>query len=560
MSTLYRKYRPQSFSEVIGQNHIKITLQHEIERNEIGHAYLFCGPRGLGKTTSARLLAKSINCENRQDGESEPCNKCSSCLDIMANRSVDIIEIDAASNTGVDNVRENIIESSRFTPTRSKYKVFIIDEVHMLSTSAFNALLKILEEPPHHVLFILCTTEVYKLPLTIISRCQRFDFKKVSSDNLFKRLEHIIKAENKQVDDEVIKRIVINSDGCVRDAESLLGKLLSLGDSITIEQAEIVLPKSDFGVIVEFLQFIAERNSTAAIELINKLVEGGVDLQIFTDNLIEFLRKILLIKVNEELDSLTFELSDENQRSAKMLAEKFAYAQILSMVELFLAVRRELPLASIAQFPLEVAVVQLNEEIVCQREDDFDDKSGSGSGGENIRSKIKNKIDNIAQQAKDRLDAVVAEKPIADIPAPKFVSQKIDEPVQSSEQASDSALSLDDVRKKWGNIIEKLLEKNYTLAALCKISQPLKCKDNGLDIGVKSKFYQDRINDMKNKKIVDDAVSEVMGLSVSVRGVICADLVPLEVEINEPVATSPSVAGAAPTVRLDAVQDVMNMF
>ncbi|MFA5047622.1 MAG: DNA polymerase III subunit gamma/tau [Patescibacteria group bacterium] len=561
MSSLYRKYRPQSFSEVIGQNHIKITLQHEIERNEIGHAYLFCGPRGLGKTTSARLLAKSINCENRKDGESEPCNKCSSCLDIMANRSVDIIEIDAASNTGVDNVRENIIESSRFTPTKSKYKVFIIDEVHMLSTSAFNALLKILEEPPQHVIFVLCTTEIYKIPLTIISRCQRFDFKKVSADNLFKRLEHIVKEEGKQIDDEVLKRIVINSDGCVRDAESLLGKLFSLGDKITLEQAEIILPKSDFGVVVEFLQFIAERNSTAGIELINKLVEGGVDLQIFTDNLIEFLRKILLIKVNEELDSLTFELSDENQRSAKMLAERFAYAQILSMIELFLVVRRELPLSSIAQFPLEVAVVQLNEEIVCQREDDFSDRSGGNvGGGENIRAKIKSKIDNITQQAKDRLEAVVGDKAVKDVPAPKFVSQLIDEPVVASELQNGPMLELDDVRKKWGNIIEKLLEKNYTLAALCKISQPLKCKDNVLELGVKSKFYQDRINDLKNKKIVDEAISEVLGFSVSVKGIICADLVPLEVEIKEPAVAGTSPAPATQAVRLDAVQDVMNMF
>src|SRR3989339_1919745 len=191
MSTLYRKYRPQKFSELIGQNHIKITLQHELERGEIGHAYLFCGPRGLGKTTTARLFAKAVNCVNRKDGESEPCNKCNSCTSIMTGNSVDMIEIDAASHTSVDNVRENIIENARFTPTSSKYKVFIIDEVHMLSISAFNALLKTLEEPPAHAIFILCTTELHKVPETIVSRCQHFDFKKVAPAEAIKRLKMI---------------------------------------------------------------------------------------------------------------------------------------------------------------------------------------------------------------------------------------------------------------------------------------------------------------------------------------------------------------------------------
>src|SRR3989339_1510562 len=176
---LYRKYRPKNFSDVTNQNHIKITLQHEIESNHLGHAYLFCGPRGTGKTTLARLLAKAVNCLDLKNNY-EPCNECDSCKEILEHRSLDIIEIDAASHTGVDNVRENIINNARFTPAKSKYKVFIIDEVHMLSISAFNALLKILEEPPKEVIFILCTTEVHKIPATIISRCQRFDFKRIS--------------------------------------------------------------------------------------------------------------------------------------------------------------------------------------------------------------------------------------------------------------------------------------------------------------------------------------------------------------------------------------------
>ncbi|MCG2695410.1 DNA polymerase III subunit gamma/tau [Candidatus Parcubacteria bacterium] len=195
MATLYRKYRPQNFKEVVNQNHIKITLENEIKTGKTAHAYLFCGPRGVGKTTMARVMVKTVNCLNRKAADSDPCNECEICKDITAGRSLDIIEIDAASHTGVENVRENIIASARVAPSRCKYKVFIIDEAHMLSISAFNALLKIIEEPPAYVMFILCTTEVHKVPTTIISRCQRFDFKRIGVNDIVKKLNYIIKNE-----------------------------------------------------------------------------------------------------------------------------------------------------------------------------------------------------------------------------------------------------------------------------------------------------------------------------------------------------------------------------
>lgn len=261
MSTLYRQYRPQSFAEVFGQNHVKITLSEEIKRQQIASSYLFCGPRAVGKTTIARLLAKSLNCLNRSADSAEPCNQCANCLAITAGQSLDIIEIDAASQTGVDNVRENIIASSRLTPSTGQYKIFIIDEVHMLSNSSFNALLKTLEEPPKQVVFILCTTEVHKIPATVISRCERYDFKKIGLTDMVKKLQYILKQEGWSADEAVLAAIAKNSQGHLRDAESLLGQLLAISQpvkgsekNLTMEDFYLLAPSSDMTIIGQFLQ------------------------------------------------------------------------------------------------------------------------------------------------------------------------------------------------------------------------------------------------------------------------------------------------------------------
>ncbi len=269
MATLYRKYRPQNFSEVVGQNHIKLTLEHEITSGKIAQAYLFCGPRAVGKTTLARVFAKAVNCLKRKASEADPCNSCSSCEEITAGRALDIIEIDAASHTGVDNVRDNIIAQTRVAPANSKYKVFIIDEVHMLSISAFNALLKVIEEPPARVIFILCTTEVHKVPTTIISRCQRFDFKRISVSDIVKKLNYIIKAEDIKIDKSILEAIARQSGGHMRDAESLLGQVIAIGGKeVTQAEADLVIPRSDLGEVLNLIGFIEKKDAGSAIRLI----------------------------------------------------------------------------------------------------------------------------------------------------------------------------------------------------------------------------------------------------------------------------------------------------
>ena len=291
---LYRKYRPQCFGEIINQGHIKTILANEVAQGKVAHAYLFSGPRGTGKTSIARILAKAVNCTARTG--SEPCNKCAACITITAGRALDIMEIDAASYTGVDNVRDTIIETAKFAPNILKCKVFIIDEAHMLTGAAWNALLKIMEEPPAHVIFMLATTEAHKVPATILSRCQRFDFHRIKVSELVGRLKFITEQEKIKVATPVLEAVARLAEGGVRDAESLLEQLLSLGEAeITEELAALVLPRTALPMAYDLLAAIAEKNAPAALTVIAAASEQGVDLTQFSGDLLETLRLALLV-------------------------------------------------------------------------------------------------------------------------------------------------------------------------------------------------------------------------------------------------------------------------
>lgn len=357
---IYRKYRPQTFSEVIGQeNTIKI-LENEIKQGKIAHAYLFTGPRGLGKTTVSRLMAKSINCLKRKPNQSEPCNTCQNCKDIVSNRFLDLIELDAASHTGVDNVRENIISYSRIPPIAGKYKVFVIDEAHMLSTSAFNALLKTIEEPPPYIMFILATTEIHKLPETIISRCQRFDFIKVNLDKIVARLKKIIKTEKIKVDEQVLKIIAYRSEGCVRDAESLLEQIMAIGgEKITLEQASLVIPSTKNNLIIEFLELVFKNDDAASVRMISKFIKEGIDLDQFITNLIEFLRKIILVKLKSVDDSFYWQQDNKLQEKMEKLGKNIEMKRLITIVEEFIKIKTQFGYNEIPQLTLELAVLKI---------------------------------------------------------------------------------------------------------------------------------------------------------------------------------------------------------
>jgi len=491
--TLYRKYRPQTFSDLTGQNHIKITLENEIITGKIAHAYLFCGPRGIGKTTSARLFAKAINCANRKPDTAEPCNECDSCREITLGRSLDVMEVDAASHTGVDNVRENIIENARFAPSRLKYKVFIIDEVHMLSTSAFNALLKTLEEPPAHAIFILATTEIHKVPATIISRCQRFDFRKINITDLVERLNRLVAGEGIEVDRKVLERIARESEGCLRDAESLLGQVLALGGGrINLETVSLVLPASDFSLVFTLIKYIALKNASGGVKFINQLVLDGIDLNQFVLDTIDVLRKILLFKVDESLGNLSLEYDEAMERELREVVAKFDTREILSVIEVFLAKKPEIKTSAIPQFPLELGVVEL-----CL--------------GASVKSNDE-AIGEIKIPARSRETVYVkkpdsGERPAAPESSPAPGAMPAPKPV--FDVGETVGVDLETIKNRWGDVVSKVTDYNASLPISVSLSRPLALEGNLLRLGTNYKFHKDRLTELKNKILLEKVLDEI---------------------------------------------------
>ena len=358
---LYRKNRPQTFAEIIGQPQITQTLQNEIKLGKIAHAYLFSGPRGLGKTSTARIFAKAINCQTRKGNE--PCNQCNSCRSITAGTNLDLVEIDAASTRGINDIRE-LKEQIKFKPSGGHYKIFIIDEAHMLTKEAFNALLKTLEEPPEYIVFILATTEPYKLPETIISRCQHFNFKKVEQAEIVKLLDKIARKEGiKKIDQQVLELIARQSEGCVRDAQTLLGEVLVLDDKkISLEQAELVIPRSQFNLVADLTKRVIDQDRASSLELINQFVEQGINLVQFSQDWLEFLRKMLLVKVNSNLNKFTLVLDKKVEEVMREINQQTKLEDILRLFELIVQSQQKVKYAILPQIPLELVVLEYIKE------------------------------------------------------------------------------------------------------------------------------------------------------------------------------------------------------
>lgn len=473
---LYRKYRPKNFSEVIGQEKIIKILRAAIDLKRTAHAYLFSGTRGIGKTTVARILAKALNCENIKNGE--PCNKCAACKTINEGKSFDIIEIDAASNTGVDNIRD-LKATVSFSPSVLRYKVFIIDEAHMLSKGAFNALLKTMEEPPAHAVFILATTEIHKIPATIISRSQRFDFQKLGLSEMVNRLKQIAEEENVKIGKGVLELIAISAEGGMRDAESMLGQIISLetpGKEIFLEEVRMILGITDFESVLKFIGYLSENKVENAIIFINEISFIGQDMEQFAAALIYNLRKIIILKINPDLKSkIAEETTEEQFKKLFHFSKIFSEAELLWLIKKMINAKNEIKTAALAQIPFEIAAIEYRAFV--------------GSKNSPVQQGLNAKV------------IVKAEKP-ADL--------KKAEP--EKKQSVLSGPTIENLKSEWDNVIKLAKKYNHSVSAFLKSSSPLKVDSKSATIATPYKFHEEKLNEPANRRIIEKVLSEVLNI------------------------------------------------
>ena len=506
---LYRKYRPTNFSEVVGQEHIVKTLKNAVRREKIAHAYLFSGPRGIGKTTIARILAKVVNCKNSKSGE--PCNECENCLNINDNKFLDLIEIDAATHTQVDKIRD-LIEKINFSPTSGKYKVYIIDEVHMLSKGAFNALLKTLEEPPKHAIFILATTEIHKIPATIISRCQRFDFRRLKVSEIKERLEKIAKQEKVKVEKGVLDFIAINSNGGLRDSESLFGQILSLEDGdITLKEVQTILAIADISVAVKLIELIVEKKYSEAIDYINKITDDGYDLEQFAIFLIEYCRKLMLIKISPEIKkTFSSEMTEEQIAELEAISQKTSVSQILGMIRAFIKSKEEIKSSIIQQLPLELAIAEINivdkESLTDKANTNYNDK---------IKEPIKKITDKVSSSVKQSQNFI--KKSMRLEKEEETEDNKTGANENKAELNNSNKITLDAVNLEWQDILEEMKSYNHSLTAFLKTCQPIEVKKNEIIISCKYSFHKDKLKKIENKSIIEKVTAEILKADVLVK-------------------------------------------
>lgn len=397
-TALYRKWRPATFEDVKGQDHIVTTLKNQIKTGRLSHAYLFCGTRGTGKTTIAKILGRGVNCENPIDGS--PCGECPTCKAILAGSSMNCVEIDAASNNGVENIRE-ILEEIQYRPTTGKYKVFIIDEVHMLSIGAFNALLKTLEEPPEYVMFILATTEAHKIPITILSRCQRYDFKRISIDTISDRLKELMIAENINVEDRALRYVAKTADGSMRDALSLLDQCLAfyIGKDVSYDNVLEVLGAVDTEVFSRLLRNVIQSNTLGCIRMLDEIVMQGRDLSQFVVDFTWYMRNLMLVKTDDNVENV-IDVSTDNLKLLKEEAGMVDMDVLMRFIHIFSELSSQIKYSSQKRVLIEIALIKLTKpsmentpEAIIQRIEQLEQRVEQGMS---LSPEILEKLENFS--------------------------------------------------------------------------------------------------------------------------------------------------------------------
>lgn len=505
---LYRQYRPKTFDEILGQSHITTILKNQVSRGNIGHAYLFSGTRGTGKTSAAKVLSRAVNCLDLKDGN--PCNQCSICKGILDESLMDVIEMDAASNRKIEDIRE-LKEKVIYPPSKAKYKVYIIDEVHMLTNEAFNALLKTLEEPPRHLMFILATTEPERLPQTILSRCQRFDFKRLSRNDLINGMNEITKKQGIHVEERVLQLIAKNSDGAMRDALSLLDQCIAYDDkSITYDDALRILGIANVDLLFDLVDAIKVGNAEAALGMVDKIIQEGKDIPQFLKDMIHHYRNLVIVKTSKSPENLVDwgEISQyKDQTIDADLSLLMASLEILTEAEtamkwslqpriiLEMSVIRLMNLKSQISLEERVRKLEMGLHKAPQREEGYSDEREQKTILERKpeaekRKLVENKLDSEPEAKKAVKKEEVEEKRTANGPG-----------------------SIEDVRKSWPKIMQAIKSKKINIYALVMEGEVSQLNGNRITLSYKDgfEFHKDAVNSPQNKTFLEELLTDFFG-------------------------------------------------
>ena len=518
---LYRVYRPKNFSNVIGQEHIVRTLKNQIENNNVGHAYLFCGTRGTGKTSTAKIFSRAVNCTNLHNDE--PCNECENCREILEDKTMDVVEIDAASNNSVDDIRE-LRENVKYSPAKAKYKVYIIDEVHMLSQGAFNALLKTLEEPPSYVIFILATTEPHKIPATILSRCQRFDFKRVTVKDISSRMRYICEKEGIEADEKALNLIARNSQGALRDALSILDQCISFeGNKISYNDVIELLGSVNIEQLFDLAESIIKEDTRKSLQILNDFIIWGKDVRNLVNDLIDHFRNLMVCKISNDLDEI-ISLPEETIDLLKQQAETIETNNLIRILNILSEAQDGMKISSNPRVLMEVTMMKIaqpmfdeSKEALIKRIENLEQKIESGNIKVNHIS-TNQTVDNFNENNQQNNNTV--EK-------------------QEDENIEYENLKGDDIKlveKSWKKILQKMKEdKNQVIRALLQDVDSFNISEDTLYIIFTDNysFAKSRLDSPATIQYVEKVIREVLNRSFSVKIALKSQLSNLNTQIKK---------------------------
>ncbi len=507
---LYNKWRPQKWDEIVGQQHVVQTLRNAVVGGRVAHAYLFAGPRGIGKTTAARLLAKAVNCLN-PDPAARPCNECTHCVAVNQGRFLDLIEIDAASNTSVEDVRD-LRDKINFTPNQGQHKVYIIDEVHMLSTAAFNALLKTLEEPPAHAIFILATTEIHKIPATVLSRCQRHEFRRVPVDDIVGQLKRIVESEKLTAEPEALTLIARQAAGGMRDAISLLDQMASTGQEITLGLTQTVLGTATSQTVIALVAAVLDRQPAAGMNAIHAALDSGSDPRLLARQVVDYLRALLLVQMG---NAAQVDLAADTRAQAEKHAKAFSPADVLRMIKAFNAAATDLRGGWQPSLPLELALAEVLEmpaTIPSTPSAPAKKTPTVGAKAERIVNTPEASPRSAAAKASTEQSGGVQSSG-----ADRGARKEAEKPAAQNAPESGPTVTLEQVAKVWKQVCAAVKPQSSSLNALLNSCKLLEVKDGVLMLGFASELLHSKADTPEQMEITRKAIAEVLGMDVAVR-------------------------------------------